>query len=147
MGKLFKFIGAVVFGLIVLGVIIGALGGGSSNQPDVGGSINSDSSAPASTSTTSNANTSSNPDLELLNAEAQEGKYGNKMIVGSVKNNTNKEYTYVQVEINLYDDTDAQVGSTLANANNLEPGATWKFEAPILEENATKFKVKDITGF
>jgi N-acetylmuramoyl-L-alanine amidase CwlA len=73
--------------------------------------------------------------------------YSSKYIAGTVKNNTNKQYSYVQVEINLYDDAGNQVGSTLANANNLEPGGTWKFKAPIIEEKATKYKVKDVTGF
>jgi len=68
-------------------------------------------------------------------------------VVGTVKNNTDKEYSYVQVEINLYDDSGAQVGSTLDNTNNLEPGGTWKFKAVIMEDNATKYRIKDISGF
>ncbi|CAB3390974.1 FxLYD domain-containing protein [Kyrpidia spormannii] len=39
------------------------------------------------------------------------------------------------------------MGSTLANANNLEPGATWKFRAPVFEDNVKQFKVVEITGF
>ena len=34
-----------------------------------------------------------------------------------------------------------------ANINNLEPGKKWKFTAPILESNATRFEIKDVTGF
>lgn len=70
-----------------------------------------------------------------------------RYVVGKVKNNSDKQYTYVQVEINLYDSNDNQIGSTLANVNNLEPGGTWKFEAPIFEEKAIKYKIKGITGF
>ncbi len=74
-------------------------------------------------------------------------EFGTRYVVGTVKNNTDKEYSYVQVEINLYDDSGAQVGSTLDNTNNLEPGGTWKFKAVIMEDNATKYRIKDISGF
>ena len=63
------------------------------------------------------------------------------------KNNSNKTYKYVQVSINLYDDSNAQVGSTLANINNLEPNGTWKFKAVVLERNTTKYQIKEIAGW
>ena len=86
------------------------------------------------------------PDLELLESKKM-NKDSLKYVVGKIKNNSNKQYSYVQVEINLYDNNDNQVGSTLANVNNLEPGGTWKFEALIFEEKATKYKIKEITGY
>ena len=55
--------------------------------------------------------------------------------------------TYVQVSINLYDKNDSQVGSTLANVNNLEPGKTWNFEAPVMEQNVASYKIVEVTGF
>ena len=70
-----------------------------------------------------------------------------RYVVGTVKNNSNKQYRYVQVEINLYDKSGAQVGSTMSNVNNLEAHGTWKFKAIILEDNAKKFLVKGVTGF
>lgn len=75
------------------------------------------------------------------------GEYGVGKIVGTLKNNTKKQYSYAQVEFNLYDDTGAQVGSTLANINNLEPGGTWAFEAGVLEGRATQAKLKGISSF
>lgn len=86
------------------------------------------------------------PDLELQNVSSTSDGY-TRYVVGKIKNNTNRKYGYVQVEINLYDKSGQQVGSTLDNVNNLEPGAVWSFKAPILEDQATKFKVADITGF
>lgn len=87
------------------------------------------------------------PNLELLDSATETGDFGIRSVVGTIRNNTSRTYGYVQVEINLYDDSGAQVGSTLANANNLEPGGSWKFSAPIIEDSATKFKVAGITGF
>lgn len=101
----------------------------------------------ASTSSGALVGESKNKDLELLEHTSEIGEFGNLFITGTVKNNTKKQYTYVQVEINLYDDDDAQVGSTMANTNNLEPGGKWKFKAVVIEENVKSYKIKDITGF
>ncbi len=73
--------------------------------------------------------------------------YGVGKIIGTLKNKTNREYGYVQIEFNLYDDAGNQVGSTLANVNNLEPGRSWRFEAPVLTGEATEAQVKNITSF
>ncbi len=89
----------------------------------------------------------SRPNLEVLNFDWATGEYGNRLIRGTVRNNTSKQYGYVQVEINLYDQSGTQVGSTMANVNNLEPNGTWQFEAAVLEDSATNAKVKDVTGF
>ncbi len=91
-------------------------------------------------------NTQSKPDLELLNHSVQTDSHM-KYVVGTIKNNTNKKYSYAQVEINLYDKSGAQIGSTLANINNFEPGASWKFKAIIVEDGASTYKIKDITAF
>ena len=75
------------------------------------------------------------------------GEYGVGKIVGTLKNNTKKQYAYVQVEFNLYDGSGAQVGSTIANVNNLEPGGAWAFEAGVLESRATQAKLKGVSSF
>lgn len=86
------------------------------------------------------------PDLELMEFSGETDKF-NRYVVGKIKNNTDKEYSYVQVEISLYDGEGNQVGSTLDNVNNLAAGGTWKFKAIIIEDSATKFEIKNITGF
>ena len=67
-------------------------------------------------------------------------------ITGTIKNNTNKEYSYVQVEINLYDENGSLINSTLDNINNLEANGTWKFKAMATSDFAT-YKIKEVTGF
>ena len=59
------------------------------------------------------------PDLEVLQAKSVSNGYS-KYIIGMVKNNTDKTYSYVQISFNLYDDSGAQVGSSIDNINNLE---------------------------
>ena len=87
------------------------------------------------------------PDLELLEAKVESDGYGNRYIVGTIQNNSNKTYKYVQVNFNLYDDSEAQVGTAMDNTNNLEAGGTWKYKAIVLEESATKYKFKGIDAF
>lgn len=67
-------------------------------------------------------------------------------IIGTIKNNTNKNYSYVQIEINLYDADGNLVDSTFDNVNNLEANGTWKFEAMATNEFTT-YKIKDIIGW
>ena len=56
-------------------------------------------------------------------------------IVGVVKNNTDKEYDYLQISFTLYDAQGNVIDTAFANVNNIKPGGTWKFEAMFFEEN------------
>lgn len=117
---------------------------GSSTNVDTTGSTNVDTTG--STGSIGSAVTSTN-DLELIEDHVESGDFGTKYVVGQIKNNADKTYSYVQVTINLYDDSGAQIGSTLDNLNNFEPGGVWKFKAMIFEDDATTYKIKEITGF
>ena len=71
-------------------------------------------------------------------------------IEGEVINNKNRSYSYAQIEFNVYDKNGNQLGSALANINNLDANATWKFKAMALNGNAesiASYKVVDITAF
>ncbi|CAM3877297.1 hypothetical protein COLU111180_12045 [Cohnella lubricantis] len=57
------------------------------------------------------------------------------------------QHDFPNSQINLYDKDGVQIGSTFANANNLEGGGKWKFEAIVLEEDVASYKIKDVTGF
>ncbi|MDD5546873.1 MAG: FxLYD domain-containing protein [Candidatus Omnitrophica bacterium] len=75
---------------------------------------------------------------------------GNKNIAGKVKNNSNKRYSYVQIEFNLYDKDGNHVGTALDSINNLEPNSIWKFQAvPLMSGTAdvTGAKLKGVSGF
>lgn len=87
------------------------------------------------------------PDLQVISTDWESGEYGNNYAVGRIRNNSNQTYSYVQVSVNVYDASGTQIGSTMANVNNLEPGGVWRFEALIYEDNARRFKIKDVTGF
>lgn len=88
----------------------------------------------------------SNP-LQVIEDGWCYGEFGTKSVCGVIVNNGSKQKSYVQVEINLYDAQGIQIGSTMDNLNNLEPHGKWKFKALILENEATSYKIKDITSF
>jgi hypothetical protein len=93
-----------------------------------------------------NINGAAREDLELLSLNSQYEDYVS-YATGEIRNNTNKTYSYVQVEINFLDENENIIGSTLANVNNLRPGATWRFKAVNFYGEYAKFRVEDITGF
>lgn len=145
----------LLIGFVVATIGGGMIGGGQSTAPaptSAPASTTPASTTPASTATqTKTAQPAQppapkKPNLELIESHVEVDQFA-RYIVGTVKNNTNRTYSYVQVEINLYDDSGAQVGSTVDNTNNLEPGGVWKFKALIFDSDATKYKVKEIRGF
>lgn len=87
------------------------------------------------------------PALTVADWEFARGEYGNVSIVGHVKNSSGKQYSYAQVTFNLYDKSGSQVGTALANINNLEAGGTWKFEAGVLQDSVKTAKLASVTGF
>ena len=85
------------------------------------------------------------PNLEVLEyTSITEDGVG--YIVGQVRNNTNRTYSYAQVSINLYRD-DTLLGSTLDNVNNLGPGQVWEFKAIVLYDDCNKYSIVEVTGF
>lgn len=127
------------WGIIIVVVIALAASGGDKNK-DQGSGTKDGKSTPAA------ADKVEKPDLEVINHSTESDSFAT-YIVGSVKNNTNKQYKYVQVEVNLYDADGAQVGSTLANTNNLEPGGTWKFKTMATTKDFASYKIKNVTGY
>jgi hypothetical protein len=86
--------------------------------------------------------------LELLKGwKVETGEYGTTTITGKVKNNTSKQYSYVQIQFNVYDKSGSQLGSAMANINNLEPNGTWKFNAVCVEEGIATARFKDVSGW
>ena len=73
---------------------------------------------------------------------------GSTYIQGEIKNNTDREYSYVQVTFNLYDKDGSQLGTAVDNINNLEPNATWKYKAiGLVTEKVSSYKLVEITGW
>ncbi|OBR90730.1 hypothetical protein CLRAG_33780 [Clostridium ragsdalei P11] len=89
---------------------------------------------------TSGKLTSDDAMLELENDYCSDGH-----VCGTIKNLSNDSYSYVEVDINLYDASGNQVESTLANINNLEGNTSWNFKAPVInQDRVSKYKVVGI---
>ena len=70
-----------------------------------------------------------------------------KYVAGTIRNNTNRTYEYVQVKIDVYANKGELMGTTSASTVNLKPGAEWEFQAPILEQGEFSYKFTSITGY
>ncbi len=70
-------------------------------------------------------------------------------ITGTLTNNKDTDVSYVQVEYVVYDADGAQIGTALANTNNLKAGGSWKYEAYVTADAASvaSFELAEITGF
>lgn len=130
----------VLVGFVVL-VVIGAIGSGGSNESMDDGSSQEPQTqqiqepAPEPYTVTDEAMDSSNPYCAY--------------ITGTLTNNTEDEKSYIQVSYNLYDADGAQIGTALANTNNLKAGGAWKFEAVGTVEPAkvASWELADVSGF
>lgn len=65
-------------------------------------------------------------------------EYDTPKFNGTIKNNTDQELDYAEINITIYDKDGAQIGTALDNTNNLKAGGTWKFEAISLD-NISEF--------
>ena len=101
--------------------------------------------APAAGETTS----AESADKYSIDGEELTGDAYSCKISGVYTNKAGKDLNYVQVSYSLFDADGNQIGTALANTNNLADGGTWKFEAfgsAAVDEVASS-KIGDVTGF
>lgn len=69
-------------------------------------------------------------------------------ITGVAKNATRHNYAYASVEFSVYDSAGNNLGTAIANINNLASGDSWSFEANLFSfpnTRPTSYKLVDIT--
>jgi len=84
---------------------------------------------------------------EILEHKFCYGQYGIRSICGTVINKSNRKLDYAQISFSLFDVAGNQIGSTFDNINHWAPGATWKFNAVLLENNVDSYKLEEVSGF
>lgn len=101
--------------------------------------------APAAGETTS----AESADKYSIDGEELTGDAYSCKISGVYTNKAGKDLSYVQVSYNLFDADGNQIGTALANTNNLADGGTWKFEAfgSAAVDEVASYKIGDATGF
>ena len=72
---------------------------------------------------------------------------GNIYIIGQVQNNSEKDYSYIQVEFSIYDYNGALIDCAMDNISNLKSGKVWNFRALVNESYMTSFGAGEITAF
>lgn len=110
---------------------------------------------PNPTNTTTNGNvtgttqTQQQEKFTLLDGHTGRSDSFSYYIEGSVKNNTDKAYSYVSITFNVYDADGAQLGTAYDNINNLEANGTWKFKAVKLSDadKVASYKLVEIKGY
>jgi len=136
--------GLIWAGVIVLLIIIIAVSTG--HKDDDGPAAATSASAQAGeTSQAPKNDWDGKFDVKDLAMTSDELGYGH--ITGTLTNLKDKEYKYVQLEFNVYDESGAQIGTALANTNNLEANGTWKFEALGTQTGVKNYKLKDVTAY
>lgn len=70
-------------------------------------------------------------------------------IEGTVTNNTDKSYSYVQISFNAYDSDGNTIGSCLDNINNFDAKGTWKIKAICSGDanSISSYKLTDYTSW
>jgi hypothetical protein len=78
--------------------------------------------------------------------EGKTNEFGGE-ITGTVVNRRGRKLRYAQIKFILYDSSGAQVGTALANINDLEAGARWNFKATSFGVKFTSYKFSELSGF
>ena len=71
-------------------------------------------------------------------------------ITGVAKNISGQDLSYASVEFSVYDVSGNNLGTALANINNLMKGDTWRFEATLLSFPSVRpstYKLADLTAY
>lgn len=139
-----KGIGKIILIVLVVLIVIGAVGSMAGGGSTSGGTTTDDGAA------TETEQQAAEPEPYTVSDEVMDTSNSFAVYIdGTLTNNTDGEVSYIQVEYNLYDSDGAQVGTALANTNNLQPGGTWKFEAlgTAAPDEVASFELIDVTGF
>jgi hypothetical protein len=73
-------------------------------------------------------------DWRLVTNPASSDKYVDKRLMGTVKNNSEKEFSEVKIEFTVYDEEGAQIAVVLSSVYDFKPGSIWKFEIPVTSD-------------
>jgi len=92
------------------------------------------------------SNQSSSGSLVLLDNKVQSEEYF-KYIVGTVKNNSSHDYSYVSIEFSLLDDQNNKIGTAVDYLSGLRANETWKFKCMILEDAAAHYRLESLSGW
>ena len=84
--------------------------------------------------------------LKLLDWQWDNSDQFSRYLVGSVRNDSDRNITFVSIEFDLLDASGNKVGSAEDIINSLSPGETWKFKAMAGPETASRAQLSSLKG-
>jgi hypothetical protein len=84
---------------------------------------------------------------ETISVEEPKGAKGSRLVyaTGAVKNESDVQRFGVRVDLDLFDSAGAKVGTATDYTQSIEPRATWRFRALVVERRAMSAKLAKIT--
>jgi len=70
-----------------------------------------------------------------------------RYVTGSIENTSGHKFSYLVVNIDLFDANGSRLGNVGDGVQNFNPGQTWNFEAGIPREGVVTAKVSEIKGW
>lgn len=84
--------------------------------------------------------------LEISELEKTNDEYY-EYITGTIINNSDREYSSIYVDIQLFDTDGNVIDSTIDSIEKFKPGQTWSFKTEYYNKYAVDFKISGITVF
>jgi len=146
----------LVIVIIVIANIAGGIGGALSGIPfdEMSWSDSYYESNPVTGRSNSNTNSDKDASFEWVeNARLEKDNsytfIEDRNIVGSIRNISNKTFSYVLIEFIIYDSSGNQLGTALDSISNFKSGNVWQFKASgLLDMNkVTRFEFLKITTY
>jgi hypothetical protein len=79
---------------------------------------------------------------------AEVNSIGAMYIRGRARNESGRDYSYVQLEFSVLDNSRAKIADALANTSGLDAGQTWRFEAvAVSASTADTVSLEDVTAY
>lgn len=73
-------------------------------------------------------------DWQLITNPRSSDKYMDKRITGTVRNNSETEFSEVKVEFIVHDEEGGQIAIVSSNVYDFKPGGIWKFEISVTSD-------------
>ena len=74
-------------------------------------------------------------------------RHGLLFVTGVIANTTGRRLRYLEVTFPLFDAAGKQVGTAIANENNVAPGARWQFRALVSKNGVTEMGAPEIRSY
>lgn len=133
-----------ILAIIIIAGIYGTTQGGNDNKASV------EKAGESKTSVTTKKESEEKPEYELKDVKVQKDDIY-YYVTGILKNNTDEDKSYVEVQFEAKDKDGNKIGDAFDNVNNIKAGGTWKFKAMLLDESdgEPKFDLDnpEISGF